>query len=170
MACCKGRTGHAAEMVSPSPSFGAYFLHAFCSLSFCPSCLHHVCAGIHATCRVPSAPRGLREWLLFDDWREDLKEVLRESGTGQQPFVFLFSDAQIKHAVFLEDLNNLLNTSEVPNLFAVDEQAVIFDKIRKRFEEATGITSRVHLEGAPTCLDLTTRQIGDLLRCISRTR
>ena len=34
---------------------------------------------------------------------------------------FLFSDTQIVKESFLEDINNILNTGEVPNLFAPDE-------------------------------------------------
>lgn len=30
---------------------------------------------------------------------------------------FLISDTQIKETAFLEDINNLLNTAEIPNLY-----------------------------------------------------
>ena len=40
-----------------------------------------------------------------------------------RPTVFLLTDTQIKEESFLEDVDSLLNTGEVPNLFAVDEKA-----------------------------------------------
>lgn len=40
-----------------------------------------------------------------------------------KPTVFLLTDTQIKEESFLEDVDSLLNTGEVPNLFAVDEKA-----------------------------------------------
>lgn len=38
-----------------------------------------------------------------------------------KPVVFLMSDSQIVHESFLEDINNILNSGEVPNLFEADE-------------------------------------------------
>jgi len=64
------------------------------------------------------------------EWREDLKAVIRGAGTGQKPLVFLFSDTQIKTESFVEDINNMLNSGEVPNLFANDEKAAICESVR----------------------------------------
>lgn len=51
------------------------------------------------------------------EWREDLRRVLKQAGAQFQPTVFLFSDSQMKDESFLEDINNILNTGEVPSLF-----------------------------------------------------
>ena len=64
------------------------------------------------------------------EWREDLKVILRKTTEGDVPGVFLFTDTQIKEESFLEDLNNLLNAGEVPNLFALDERQEICEKMR----------------------------------------
>ena len=55
------------------------------------------------------------------EWHEDLKELLISVGTEDQQKVFIFSDSQILKESFLEDINNILNEWEVPNLFAQDE-------------------------------------------------
>ena len=39
--------------------------------------------------------------------------------------------SQIKQESFLEDINNLLNAGEVPNLFPTDEKAEICEKMRQ---------------------------------------
>ncbi|XP_078488802.1 dynein axonemal heavy chain 7 isoform X2 [Ciona intestinalis] len=65
------------------------------------------------------------------EWREDLKVILRKSTEGEQHGAFLFTDVQIKEESFLEDINNLLNTGEVPNMFAADEKQEIMDKMRQ---------------------------------------
>ena len=64
------------------------------------------------------------------EWREDLKLVISQAGTGANPFVFLFSDTQVKYESFIEDLNSMLNTGQVPNLFAFDEKMAILDGTR----------------------------------------
>ena len=55
--------------------------------------------------------------LLQVEWRDDLRRVLKQAGAQFQPTAFLFSDTQLKDESFLEDINNILNTGEVPNLF-----------------------------------------------------
>ncbi|XP_038668758.1 dynein heavy chain 12, axonemal [Scyliorhinus canicula] len=65
-----------------------------------------------------------------NEWREDLKHLLRSAGMRGQPTVFLITDTQIKEEAFLEDVDSLLNTGEVPNLFAADEKQEIMEGVR----------------------------------------
>uniref|UniRef100_H2M1P1 Dynein axonemal heavy chain 12 n=1 Tax=Oryzias latipes TaxID=8090 RepID=H2M1P1_ORYLA len=65
------------------------------------------------------------------EWRDDLKQMLlRNAGVKGQKTVFLITDTQIKDEAFLEDIDSVLNTGEVPNLFAVDEKQEIIETIR----------------------------------------
>uniref|UniRef100_UPI00358FFBD0 dynein axonemal heavy chain 3 n=1 Tax=Myxine glutinosa TaxID=7769 RepID=UPI00358FFBD0 len=64
------------------------------------------------------------------DWREDLKRVMLKAGVDGKPAVFLFDDMQIKAESFVEDINMLLNTGDVPNIFAVDERAEIDERLQ----------------------------------------
>jgi len=64
------------------------------------------------------------------EWREDLKKVLRGAGCGSQPLTFLFSDTQIKNETFVEDISNMLNSGEVPNIFPSDERSSICEAVR----------------------------------------
>lgn len=43
--------------------------------------------------------------------------------------MFLLTDTQIKNEAFLEDVDSVLNTGEVPNLFAVDEKQAIIEVV-----------------------------------------
>lgn len=47
---------------------------------------------------------------------------MKSAGADGKGTVFLITDTQIKEECFLEDIDNLLNSGEVPNLFAVDEK------------------------------------------------
>lgn len=69
------------------------------------------------------------------EWREDLQEVLKGAGTGSKPMVFLFCDTQIKYESFIEDINCMLNTGEVPNLFPLDARMEILDRMQKIAKE-----------------------------------
>ncbi|GIQ83153.1 dynein heavy chain, partial [Kipferlia bialata] len=66
----------------------------------------------------------------FNEFKEDIKRVLLRSGAENQATVFLMSDNQIVEESFLELVNNLLNSGEVPNLWAVDEFENIIETCR----------------------------------------
>ncbi|XP_033102995.1 dynein heavy chain 12, axonemal-like isoform X1 [Anneissia japonica] len=65
-----------------------------------------------------------------NEWREDLKTLLKNAGAFGKTTVFLITDTQIKEESFLEDIDNLLNTGEVPNLYAVDEKQELMEAVR----------------------------------------
>ena len=53
-------------------------------------------------------------------------------GVDQKQTVFLFSDTQITNEAFVEDINNILNNGEIPNLYvAIDDQNLIIDNMRE---------------------------------------
>ncbi|KAG7211512.1 hypothetical protein KM043_010780 [Ampulex compressa] len=54
-------------------------------------------------------------------WHEDLRRFYFEPGANANHTTFLFTDTQIVLEEFLEDINNTLNTGEVPNLYEADE-------------------------------------------------
>uniref|UniRef100_A0A8B9RG35 Dynein, axonemal, heavy chain 2 n=1 Tax=Astyanax mexicanus TaxID=7994 RepID=A0A8B9RG35_ASTMX len=55
------------------------------------------------------------------EFREDIKKLYRLTGVDNKPTVFLFNDTQIIDESFLEDINNILSSGEVPNLYKSDE-------------------------------------------------
>eukprot|EP00879_Flechtneria_rotunda_P020212 GHRR01021253.1.p1 GENE.GHRR01021253.1~~GHRR01021253.1.p1 ORF type:complete len:968 (+),score=349.26 GHRR01021253.1:519-3422(+) len=72
------------------------------------------------------------------EFREDLKKLYRTAGVDGEPIVFLFSDTQIVQECFLEDINNMLNSGEVPGLFATEEKDRIVIDIREWMEKTGG--------------------------------
>ncbi|XP_078057018.1 dynein axonemal heavy chain 2 [Mustelus asterias] len=66
------------------------------------------------------------------EFREDLKKIYREAGVANNPTMFLFTDTQLVEEAFLEDINNILSSGEVPNLFKADE----FEEIKNSLLDA----------------------------------
>ncbi|XP_026560379.1 dynein heavy chain 3, axonemal [Pseudonaja textilis] len=72
----------------------------------------------------------ITKFYTMNEWREDVKKVMLQSGVANKSTVFLFCDNQIKDESFVEDINMLLNTGDVPNIFAADEKADIVEKMQ----------------------------------------
>lgn len=56
-----------------------------------------------------------------NSFKEDLRKCYINAGVNNKPTMFLLNDTQIIREEFLEDINNLLNSGEVPNLFEGEE-------------------------------------------------
>jgi dynein heavy chain len=66
-----------------------------------------------------------------DSFRGDLQKIAYETGCNRKPLSFIFTDVQIAYESFLEDINNILNTGEVPNLYTKKEDIdAIYAKLR----------------------------------------
>jgi len=65
-----------------------------------------------------------------NEWLADIRNAMKTAGYEERPTVFLVSDAQIIKESFLEDLNNLLNSGDVPNIFPPEDIEEIIEKIR----------------------------------------
>ncbi|ESS70037.1 dynein heavy chain [Trypanosoma cruzi Dm28c] len=63
-------------------------------------------------------------------WHEDVKTALRRVAFHNKQVLFLFTDTQIVRESMLEDVNNLLNLGEVPNLFVGSELDDVFNAMK----------------------------------------
>jgi dynein heavy chain len=55
------------------------------------------------------------------DFREDIKVFMVKTGVEGSDVAFLFTDTQVVEESMLEDINSILNSGEIPNLFPQDE-------------------------------------------------
>ena len=62
----------------------------------------------------------------MQNWRDDAKRALLQAGVENKPTSFLFVDTQIVHEQMLEDINNILNSGDVPNLYKTEDLEPIF--------------------------------------------
>lgn len=64
-----------------------------------------------------------------NEWNEDMKKILKYAGCEGKPITFFLSDNQIIDESFIEDINMLLNTGDIPNLYQSEERVDILDKV-----------------------------------------
>jgi dynein heavy chain len=70
------------------------------------------------------------------EWRDDLRRVMMKAGLEDKQVVFLFSDTQIKSESFLEDINNILNSGDVPNIYGFDDLESIYNAMKPVVQDA----------------------------------
>jgi len=66
----------------------------------------------------------------YDNWSDDMKEMLGNSGCDHKTTTFFLSDACLKYEFMLEDTNSLLNAGEIPNLYNNEEKVMLVDRIK----------------------------------------
>ena len=71
-----------------------------------------------------------------DAWFEDLRQLFRKAGEKNERVAFLFTDTQVVMESMLEDINNILNTGSVPNLFPAEEVMQLVDAVGPRARAA----------------------------------
>ena len=75
------------------------------------------------------------------DWRDKIKELFFKVGLENNATVFMFPDTQISNEGFLEDVNNLLNNGEVPNLFENEDKQKILDELQDEAMQVKQVTT-----------------------------
>jgi len=79
--------------------------------------------------------------------------LLKAGGEGKHT-VFLFSDSQIKDESFMEDISMILNTGDVPNLYAADEKAEVIEKMQGMARKEVPSTCCMHYTSVSSVLCL----------------
>ncbi|XP_045539469.1 dynein axonemal heavy chain 1 [Papilio machaon] len=81
------------------------------------------------------------------EWRDDIKQTMIKAGGENRGIVFLFSDAQIKMESFLEDLNNVLSSGDVPNIYEPEDLDRVFVLVRQAAMEQNLAPTKTNLFG-----------------------
>lgn len=68
----------------------------------------------------------------LNEWRDDVKRVLRSAGGLGRDTVFLILDSQLNNASFLQDIDSMLNSGLVPNIFSVEEKQELIEVVYKQ--------------------------------------
>uniref|UniRef100_A0A8C4NKT0 AAA+ ATPase domain-containing protein n=1 Tax=Eptatretus burgeri TaxID=7764 RepID=A0A8C4NKT0_EPTBU len=109
-------------------------------------------------------------------FREDLKKLYLQLGVDNKPTVFLINDSFIIEEGFLEHVNNMLTTGNVPALFSEEELEIALNELREEAGDAgVGVRKKeVWQFFMRRCRDnlhvvFTTSPAGDLLRLRCRS-
>lgn len=62
----------------------------------------------------------------MQNWRDDAKRALLQAGVENKATSFLFVDTQIVNEQMLEDINNILNSGDIPNLYKTEDLEPVF--------------------------------------------
>eukprot|EP00884_Botryococcus_braunii_P021122 jgi/Botrbrau1/7694/Bobra.0159s0132.1 len=89
----------------------------------------------------------LRRGYSPTDFREDFKALYHAAGVDQQPTVLLLTDTDIVHEAFLEDINNFLNSGEVPAMFSSEDKDRIFSTLREAVEASGAVPNKENCYG-----------------------
>uniref|UniRef100_A0AAR2J4M4 Dynein, axonemal, heavy chain 1 n=1 Tax=Pygocentrus nattereri TaxID=42514 RepID=A0AAR2J4M4_PYGNA len=82
------------------------------------------------------------------EWREDIKSIMMKAGLQNVQITFLFVDTQIKSESFLEDINNILNSGDVPNLYTGEEQDRILTAMKPVVQDLAQQPTKANLMAA----------------------
>ncbi len=66
-----------------------------------------------------------------NEFREDLKKLYSQAGILNKETTFILVDTQVAEETFLEDINNILSSGEVPNLYKTEEIEEIKNSLLK---------------------------------------
>ena len=72
------------------------------------------------------------------EWREDIKSLLMTAGLGKRPLCFMLDDTQVVQESFLEDVNSILTSGEVLNIYESEDIEKIVSEARAGAEAASG--------------------------------
>ncbi|CCW70167.1 unnamed protein product [Phytomonas sp. Hart1] len=91
---------------------------------------HSLCCLAASICDLPVHELVLTRSFGLAEFHETLKKILMECGGRDKSVVFFMSDAQVVREEMLEDINNLLNTGEVPDLMLAEDVDAVVELVR----------------------------------------
>lgn len=59
-----------------------------------------------------------------------MQKLMISTGAENKETTFVISDTHIRKSFILEDVNNLLNSGDIPNVFAMEDFIPLIDKLR----------------------------------------
>ena len=81
----------------------------------------------------------------MSNWRDNLKFVLMQAGVEAKVTTFLFVDTQIINEQMLEDINNVLNSGDVPQLYKTEDFEGIYNVGKQECQKKGLILNKMNM-------------------------
>lgn len=81
------------------------------------------------------------------NWRDNLKFVLMQAGVEAKQTTFLFVDTQIISEQMLEDINNVLNSGDVPQLYKGEDFEGIYNVGKMECQKKGQMLNKMNMFG-----------------------
>ena len=98
-----------------------------------------------------------------EQWRTDLRSLMNTCGINKNHTLLLVNDNQIKNDVFMEDINSLLNTGEVPDLYENRKQSGIKDDLKQRLRDNLQLHFKRTFNSDDSALEVLRNQVKETL-------
>ena len=72
----------------------------------------------------------LQESLKQDKWREEAQKYIHMTAIERKHVSIVLGDNILKSHLIMEDINNLLNSAEIPGLFKPEEQNHLIEEFK----------------------------------------
>ncbi len=103
---------------------------------------------LHYICTTNQVELGREDGL--PEWRQSMKSILKKTAQSLSHHVLFLYDAQLQgDERYLEDVNNILLSGEVPNLYSVDERQEIVESMRSLEKQ---LDKSLHTDGSGPAL------------------
>ena len=100
----------------------------------------------------------------IDEWRKILKKILKKTTLSISQHVLFISDTQMTDDQFLEDINYLLYSGEVPILFSAEEKNEIIENMKSIEPQ---LSKTMHTDGSgPALLNLFAKRVKENMHMI----
>lgn len=76
-----------------------------------------------------------KDYKIEKNWKEDLKNCLLQAGSKRITTTFMVADTQIIDEKMLEDINNILNTGDVANIYGPEDLEEMNKNARRDCQE-----------------------------------
>ena len=99
----------------------------------------------------------------LEDFDEDLRAVMKRAGCAGEKVCFIFDESNVLSTAFLERMNALLASGEVPGLFEGDEHAALMSACKEAAQRDGVVVDTELVIYAEISFEIRLRTLADII-------